>query len=301
MSYICDSCLRRDEKSQPCCLPEGQDACNSENWQKLGCPKPFRCSAPGVDIRQLCCSGQVAVVNGKYVCQRSVAPSSCCIPPGQDPCATQSWDQVGCPKPFHCSTPGVDINQMCCSGQAQLVDGRYVCQSGGGGGGGKYAGLCSFDFDGTVDGDPKISRAAAQVCRDNNFKVVGITAGDNGYRYRDQIGIQSDEDWVKSHHKGRALAKFAADHHVADKCVIHFDDDRFRTAKDYSQYKVPSTGGPPGSNANSVRDAGFRVMQNSGAGKATPQMVQWAIDQCGNQGPRQYNKFPGDQHHQYFY
>lgn len=297
MSFVCDACQRR--RGQKCCIPAGEDACNQENWQRIGCPKPFRCSAPGVDINQLCCSGQAEVVDGKFVCQKAPVPFSCCVPQGKDPCASESWDQVGCPKPFHCSSPGVDINQMCCSGQAQLVDGSYVCQPGGGGS--KYAGLCSFDFDGTVDGDPRVSRAAAQVCRDNNFKVVGITAGPHGYRYKDQLGIQSDADWVQSNHKGRALAKFAADHHVSDKCVIHFDDDRFRTAQDNSKYKVPSTGGPPGVNARAVLDSGFRVMQNSGAGKATPDMVQWSIDQCKNKGPVQYSRYNTDKHHQYFY
>lgn len=53
----------------------------------------------------------------------------CCIGEGQDPCKSENWTNIHCNKPYKCGqATQEEIAQLCCSQNAQIQGGAYVCQ-----------------------------------------------------------------------------------------------------------------------------------------------------------------------------
>jgi hypothetical protein len=96
-----------------------------------------------------------------------------------------------------------------------------------------FNGICSFDYDGTIDYNDNDPLEAANVCRKNNFAIIGITAGYGPLReqnYKRKLGVKDGDYWFyadKEIKKGPILTKVVNDlknkgHPI--KCVLHFDD-----------------------------------------------------------------------------
>jgi hypothetical protein len=72
-------------QAAPCCIPEGKNVCDAQSYIDIGCTKDFLCgNVSKAEIASHCCSGQMDLVNGVFICQGAPA----------DPC-TDDLAQAG--------------------------------------------------------------------------------------------------------------------------------------------------------------------------------------------------------------